>query len=108
MKKKKLLHFGLYRIIILFYAGREYDKMGNLRPWWNNASIGRFEEKTKCMVDQYSQYTMNGDHVSNMFFYQAVYFPTNLKSSKHFLCRVQARGISWTEKSPYWPEFPPE
>ena len=51
---------------ILFYIGREYDKMGNLRPWWNNASIGRFEEKTNCMVDQYSQYTVNGDHVSGI------------------------------------------
>ena len=38
--------------------------MGNLRPWWNNASIEKFEVRTKCMVDQYSQYELNGNNVS--------------------------------------------
>ncbi|XP_060561809.1 endothelin-converting enzyme homolog isoform X3 [Ruditapes philippinarum] len=43
--------------------GREYDKFGNLRPWWNNASVERFEERTKCMVDQYASYQLNGEKV---------------------------------------------
>lgn len=43
--------------------GREYDKNGNLRPWWNPAVIQRFEERTKCMIDQYSGYKMNGENV---------------------------------------------
>ncbi|KAL4221416.1 Endothelin-converting enzyme 2 [Mactra antiquata] len=43
--------------------GREYDKYGNLRPWWNNASVERFEERTKCMIDQYSTYKLNDDNV---------------------------------------------
>ena len=37
-------------------AGREFDKYGNLNQWWNNATIDRFKERTKCMVEQYSQY----------------------------------------------------
>uniref|UniRef100_A0A8C9TN93 Phosphate regulating endopeptidase homolog, X-linked n=1 Tax=Scleropages formosus TaxID=113540 RepID=A0A8C9TN93_SCLFO len=36
--------------------GRKYDKDGNLDQWWSNASISRFNEKTQCMVEQYSGY----------------------------------------------------
>ncbi|KAH3827140.1 hypothetical protein DPMN_129069, partial [Dreissena polymorpha] len=43
--------------------GREYDKYGNLRPWWNNASVERFEQRTQCMIDQYSNYTLNGENI---------------------------------------------
>lgn len=43
--------------------GREYDKFGNLRPWWNNASVERFEERTQCMADQYSSYKLNGENI---------------------------------------------
>ncbi|XP_052820639.1 endothelin-converting enzyme homolog isoform X2 [Mya arenaria] len=43
--------------------GREYDKYGNLRPWWNVASVERFEERTKCMIDQYSAYKLNDENI---------------------------------------------
>lgn len=43
--------------------GREFDKNGNLRPWWNKAVIDRFEERTKCMVNQYSGYKLNDENV---------------------------------------------
>lgn len=45
-------------------VGREFDKNGNLRPWWNDASVKRFQERTQCMADQYSQYTLGGENVS--------------------------------------------
>ena len=54
---------GIFNTLVSF-LGREYDKMGNLRPWWNNASIENFEKRTECMVDQYSQYKLNGNSVS--------------------------------------------
>ncbi|XP_074654372.1 endothelin-converting enzyme homolog isoform X2 [Tubulanus polymorphus] len=44
--------------------GREYDKNGNLRNWWNAQVIGRFKKRTKCMIDQYSKYVINGEHVN--------------------------------------------
>lgn len=44
--------------------GREYDKDGNLRPWWQNSSVEAFKSRTECMVDQYSQYTINGEHIN--------------------------------------------
>ncbi|CAL1541738.1 unnamed protein product [Lymnaea stagnalis] len=42
--------------------GREYDKNGNLKAWWDAAAVKRFKDKTQCMVDQYSQFQLNGEH----------------------------------------------
>ncbi|XP_051970428.1 phosphate-regulating neutral endopeptidase PHEX-like [Xyrauchen texanus] len=39
--------------------GRKYDKDGNLDQWWSNSSITHFNEKTRCMVDQYNNYYWN-------------------------------------------------
>uniref|UniRef100_A0A672U093 Phosphate regulating endopeptidase X-linked n=1 Tax=Strigops habroptila TaxID=2489341 RepID=A0A672U093_STRHB len=36
--------------------GRKYDKNGNLDPWWTTDSEEKFKEKTKCMINQYSNY----------------------------------------------------
>ena len=45
-------------------SGRQYDKYGNLRQWWNNETIGNFNEQIQCMVDQYSNFEIHGEHVS--------------------------------------------
>uniref|UniRef100_A0A8C7KED7 Endothelin-converting enzyme 1 n=1 Tax=Oncorhynchus kisutch TaxID=8019 RepID=A0A8C7KED7_ONCKI len=39
--------------------GREYDKDGNLRSWWKNSSVEAFKKQTQCMVEQYSNYSIN-------------------------------------------------
>ena len=44
--------------------GREFDKDGNLRDWWGNASAMAYQNKTDCMVDQYSSYKIGHHHVS--------------------------------------------
>jgi len=45
--------------------GREYDKDGVLKPWWEPDVITRFNETAQCFVEQYSQYTsIAGEHVS--------------------------------------------
>ncbi|VDM18285.1 unnamed protein product [Wuchereria bancrofti] len=38
--------------------GRLYDKYGNIRQWWDNATIEKFEMKTKCIEDQYSAFVL--------------------------------------------------
>ena len=48
----------------LWSPGREYDKEGNLRPWWQNSSVEAFRQRTECMVDQYSHYTVNGERIN--------------------------------------------
>ncbi|NWI21367.1 ECE1 enzyme, partial [Crypturellus soui] len=45
-------------------AGREYDKDGNLRPWWKNSSVEAFKRQTECMVEQYGNYSVNGEAVN--------------------------------------------
>ncbi|XP_028320046.1 endothelin-converting enzyme 2b isoform X2 [Gouania willdenowi] len=67
----KALNFGGIGVVMgheLTHAfddqGREYDKDGNLRPWWQNSSVEAFRQRTECMVDQYNRYTVNGEHVN--------------------------------------------
>uniref|UniRef100_A0AC35U4W4 Neprilysin n=1 Tax=Rhabditophanes sp. KR3021 TaxID=114890 RepID=A0AC35U4W4_9BILA len=39
--------------------GRLYDSVGNIRQWWDNTTIKRFEEKAQCIEEQYSGYMLN-------------------------------------------------
>jgi neprilysin len=49
--------------------GRQFDRYGNLKEWWNNATAEAFYRKAECFVDQYSQYIVDevGLHVSTFF-----------------------------------------
>ncbi|XP_050787171.1 endothelin-converting enzyme 1 isoform X1 [Gopherus flavomarginatus] len=67
----KALNFGGIGVVVgheLTHAfddqGREYDKDGNLRPWWKNSSVEAFKQQTECIVEQYSNYTVNGEAVN--------------------------------------------
>src|SRR5205823_9680862 len=35
--------------------GRKFDDKGNLRDWWLPQDTKRYDEKDKCIVDQYSR-----------------------------------------------------
>jgi len=41
--------------------GSQFDAQGNLRNWWSDADRKAFEERTQCVVDQYSSYTVVDD-----------------------------------------------
>lgn len=45
-------------------TGREYDKEGNLRPWWQNSSLEAFKNRTACITEQYSHYTVHREKVN--------------------------------------------
>ncbi|XP_077785818.1 endothelin-converting enzyme 2 isoform X3 [Podarcis muralis] len=67
----KALNFGGIGVVMgheLTHAfddqGREYDKEGNLRPWWQNSSLEAFKNRTACMTEQYNKYLVNGEHVN--------------------------------------------
>ncbi|XP_006138521.2 endothelin-converting enzyme 2 isoform X1 [Pelodiscus sinensis] len=67
----KALNFGGIGVVMgheLTHAfddqGREYDKEGNLRPWWQNSSLEAFKNRTECMMEQYNKYMVNGEHVN--------------------------------------------
>ncbi|CAF2098157.1 unnamed protein product [Rotaria magnacalcarata] len=39
-------------------SGRQFDKDGNRVSWWTQETIDQFTERKKCIVDQYSNYTL--------------------------------------------------
>ncbi|MFH4977167.1 hypothetical protein AB6A40_003876 [Gnathostoma spinigerum] len=39
--------------------GRLYDNLGNIRQWWDNDTIEKFEKKAQCIEEQYSNYTLD-------------------------------------------------
>ncbi|KAK8726821.1 hypothetical protein OTU49_010077 [Cherax quadricarinatus] len=36
--------------------GRQFDKEGNLKQWWNNRTIQAFRDRAQCIIDQYAGY----------------------------------------------------
>ncbi|XP_021083785.1 endothelin-converting enzyme 2 isoform X2 [Mesocricetus auratus] len=69
----KALNFGGIGVVMgheLTHAfddqGREYDKEGNLRPWWQNESLTAFQNHTACMEEQYNQYQVNGERLNGL------------------------------------------
>ncbi|PIO75922.1 peptidase family M13 [Teladorsagia circumcincta] len=39
--------------------GRLYDNLGNIRQWWDNVTIAKFEKKAECIEKQYSDYMLD-------------------------------------------------
>lgn len=75
-----LIHFSLFcffffTILLPSVSGRNYDKDGDLKEWWTPDSTQRFLELSKCIVDQYSNFSWdlaNGFHVC-LSIYLSVY-----------------------------------
>jgi endothelin-converting enzyme/putative endopeptidase len=46
--------------------GAKFDAKGNLRDWWTKDDKQQFEERTKCVADQYAQYVVVDDvHINS-------------------------------------------
>jgi putative endopeptidase len=41
--------------------GSQFDSKGNLKNWWTKDDREKFDARTKCVADQYSQYVMVDD-----------------------------------------------
>ncbi len=41
--------------------GRQFDGSGNLKDWWTKKDAQEFEQRAKCVSDQYSRYTVVDD-----------------------------------------------
>ena len=54
--------FNIPELILL--TGRYYDKNGNMNNWWTDESSVNFEDETKCFISFYSNFTVDGTHVS--------------------------------------------
>ena len=42
----------------LYLLGRQFDKYGNLKQWWNNKTIAEFRGAAQCIIEQYNNYTL--------------------------------------------------
>jgi endothelin-converting enzyme/putative endopeptidase len=46
--------------------GSQYDANGNLKNWWTKEDRAKFDERTKCVQDQYAQYVVVDDiHINS-------------------------------------------
>jgi putative endopeptidase len=46
--------------------GSQYDAKGNLKNWWSKEDRQKFDERTKCVRDQYAQYIVVEDiHINS-------------------------------------------
>ena len=45
--------------------GSKYDAQGNLKTWWTDADRKTFDERTSCVVKQFSGYKVGGDVFMN-------------------------------------------
>jgi putative endopeptidase len=41
--------------------GAQFDGHGNLKNWWKPEDLAKFKEATQCIIEQFSQYVVNGD-----------------------------------------------
>ncbi|KAF9407769.1 hypothetical protein BGZ94_002573 [Podila epigama] len=46
--------------------GRNYDETGANLNWWRESSIKAFDEKSRCFVEQYGNYTITGPNGVNV------------------------------------------
>jgi endothelin-converting enzyme/putative endopeptidase len=44
--------------------GRQFDGYGNLDDWWTKADAEKFSQKTQCIVDEYSKFTVGDTHIN--------------------------------------------
>ncbi len=44
--------------------GRKFDAKGDMRDWWTPEDAKNYEERAKCVEDQYASYEYEGQHVN--------------------------------------------
>ncbi|RHY33430.1 hypothetical protein DYB32_002094 [Aphanomyces invadans] len=61
------MNYGAIGMVIGYCSSlrRNFNGDGLLKPWWSNDTAAAFEDKAKCMVDQYAQMPVYGnDHTT--------------------------------------------
>ena len=71
-------------------TGRQYDKEGNMRQWWNNDTITEFRSRAQCIIDQYSTYTLQpfGYKVCGSYLYIVIVIVIVITWLGHLTVRV--------------------
>ena len=48
-------------------SGRQFDRDGYRRQWWNDSIIAAFTAKSQCLIDQYDNIEIQGSRVNGRF-----------------------------------------
>ena len=60
--------FLILTLIMYHLSGKEFNKDGNAQNWWTPQSEAGFKQRSKCLVDQYSKYSLYNKNVSAAIF----------------------------------------
>lgn len=41
--------------------GRQFDEAGNNNEWWSKATEARYNQTTRCLIDEYGKFPLDGD-----------------------------------------------
>ncbi|KPM06635.1 Neprilysin 2-like protein [Sarcoptes scabiei] len=84
--------------------GKQYDKTGRLRNWWDPKTDELYQKKASCMVDQYNQYSfeqiamnLNGDNTKDEN------IADNIGVALAYRAYVRAYHSFWSETEQYLP-----
>lgn len=72
----------------MLLSGRHHDEKGDLKDWWTPESNERFLELSKCMVNQYNNFTLDAESGTQ------VCCPCRFLLPPHFNSSLTASG-SW-------------
>ncbi len=73
------------------WIGRQFDKDGNNKNWWDSQTDKNFKERAQCIIEQYGNYTVpeNGLKASTEYYRpsQTATREPNLAAKFYFLAR---------------------
>ena len=66
-------------------TGKLYDSEGNRRKWWSNSTLTNFQRNSRCLEDQYANFTFYGNKVWLTSWLNILRFPSiySLRSQTH-------------------------
>lgn len=69
-------------LILLLSPGRYFNKDGEIiDDWWSKNTSQGFEERSKCIVDQYSKYSVDGGEDGKIYVSHSITIINEIKST---------------------------
>jgi len=91
--------------------GRQFDKDGNLIDWWKPETHSRYVEKASCIIDQYSNYSINnlnlrginnqGENIADNGGIKEAYNAYKTRASQHGPGPLLP-GLPYTQSQLFW------
>ncbi|XP_058793418.1 neprilysin-2-like [Phymastichus coffea] len=94
--------------------GRKIDKNGNQIDWWQADTAEKYLEKARCMIDQYSNYTVKqvnlklngnrtiGENIADNGGFKAAYYAYNKWIRQTNTTEPCLKGFNYTPQQMFW------